>query len=64
MDHERPRLVSIPGTREQIPVARSSLYKIIDTGELKRVRVGGRVFVTQASIDSYIQRLSAEAVQK
>jgi hypothetical protein len=64
MDHEtRPRLVDVRGTLSQIPIARSSLYCLFDAGELTRIRVGGRVFVTQQSIDEFLARNTIRAGQ-
>lgn len=62
MDHEiRPKLVTVQGALHQIPVKRTKLYDLIDKGTLTRVKIGTRTFVTQASIDNYIDRLTAHA---
>lgn len=62
MTHDiRPPLVDLRGTLNQIPIRRTSLYALIDAGELTRVKVGGRAFITQASIDAYVERLTSEA---
>ena len=63
MDHTdtRPKLVTIRGTLHQIPVKRTKLYGLIDENKLTRVKVGSRVFVTQQSIDEFIDRLTADA---
>jgi excisionase family DNA binding protein len=46
-------------------LGRSKIYKLIDEGELLRVNIGRRAFVTRQSIDDYVSRLAAEAtVQK
>jgi hypothetical protein len=50
-------IVPIPRTMDQIPVCRAQIYKLIDAGELKRVHIGRRAFITQASITEYLARL-------
>lgn len=62
MTHDtRPPLVTVRGALTQIPVGRTSLYALIDAGELRRVKVGGRTCITQQSIDNYVDRLTSEA---
>jgi hypothetical protein len=60
-----------PLTREQwllsLPQAQASLggigptllYKLIDTGSIQRVKIGRRAFVTQASVDAFVESLTA-----
>jgi hypothetical protein len=64
MDHTteiRPKLVTIQGALHQVPVKRTKLYGLFDTGELTRVKIGTRTFVTQQSIDAFIDSLTAAA---
>ncbi len=35
------------------------LYKLIDSGSIKRVKIGRRAFITQASIDAFVASLTA-----
>ena len=67
MDHTtdtHPPLVDIRGTLHQIPVGRTSLYKLVGDRELEAVKVLGRTFITQRSIDAFIdRRLTADAPQ-
>ena len=53
--------MDIPATLRQIPVSRQWIHELVKRGELQRVKIGKRVFITQASIDAYIDRL-VEAV--
>lgn len=56
------KLVTIPDTgRELGGVCRSRVYKLVDERELIRVKIGSRAFITRASIDAYLSRLTAEA---
>jgi Helix-turn-helix domain len=62
---------SKPLTREQwllsLPQAQAALggigltmlYKLIDSGSIRRVKIGRRAFITQASIDAFIASLTA-----
>jgi hypothetical protein len=60
-----------PLTREQwllsLPQAQAALggigltllYKLIDTGSVQRVKIGRRAFITQASVDAFVESLTA-----
>jgi hypothetical protein len=53
------RLNSIADTLAQIPIGRTVLYELIDAGELQRVKIKHRTFITQASIDAYLAKIGA-----
>ena len=38
-------------------ISRRQVYKLIDAGELQRVKIGARTFLVRKSIDAYIARL-------
>ena len=38
-------------------ISRRQVYKLIDAGELQRVKIGARAFLVRESIDAYIARL-------
>jgi excisionase family DNA binding protein len=63
MDHTetRPPLVDVSGAMRQTGVKRTTVYSLIDKGELVRVKIGARTLITQASIDSFVARLAAAA---
>ncbi|MGA5465587.1 helix-turn-helix transcriptional regulator [Mycobacterium sp. NPDC050041] len=42
-------------------IGRTTVYNLIDQGELVRVHIGGRAFVTSESITAYVDRLKAAA---
>lgn len=42
-------------------IGRSTLHLLINDGQLTRVHIGARSFITRASIDAYIARLTAAA---
>lgn len=54
------RLISIDDTRNGYlgGICKVGLYKLINQGELTRVHVGARAFITESSIQCYIRRLA------
>lgn len=42
-------------------VSRTTVYRLIDQGELERVRIGTRAFITQESLEAYVARLTKVA---
>ncbi len=38
-------------------ISRRKVYKLIDAGEVQRVKIGARAFLVRESIDAYIARL-------
>ena len=58
-----PKLLhSIPETVTILSLSRSSVYELIDAGELVRVKVGACALITAASVDAFVERLIAAAV--
>jgi hypothetical protein len=43
-------------------LGRTKIYKLIDEGELVRVNIGRRSFVTAESIEAYVDRLTQAAL--
>jgi predicted DNA-binding transcriptional regulator AlpA len=55
------RLVSIQETRQTLGgLGRTHVYELIKRGELTRVHIGRRSFVTSASLASYLDRLEQQ----
>ena len=52
-----PILVEIPAAGRSLGVRRSSVYKLLDAGELESVKIGTRRLVVSASITAYVDRL-------
>jgi excisionase family DNA binding protein len=54
------RLLSLPQAQAALGgIGLTMLYKLIDTGSIERVKIGRRAFIKQASIDTFIERLTA-----
>ncbi|MGV9673555.1 helix-turn-helix domain-containing protein [Gordonia sp. NPDC003504] len=54
-------LVPIEGTQEQLGgIGRSTVYKLVNEGKLRKVNIGRRGFITADSIRSYVDSLTHE----
>lgn len=51
-------LLKIPETAEQLQLGRTTVYELINAGELRVVRVGRAVRVEAASVRELVERLS------
>lgn len=43
-------------------LGRSTIYELVDAGELRRVKVGRRAFITAESVAAYVDRLAGAEV--
>ncbi|MFM8857462.1 MAG: helix-turn-helix domain-containing protein [Actinomycetota bacterium] len=56
-----PRLVDYDDTMHQLGgISRTTLHGLIVDGKLTRAQIGRRSFVTQESIDAYVDSISSE----
>lgn len=39
-------------------ISRATVYKLIDAGEITRVKIGERAVILRASCDAYLERLA------
>lgn len=57
-----PFLISIPDAQKLMGgLSRGTVYKLINAGEINRVNIGNRVFVTTESIAAYVDRIASAA---
>lgn len=54
--HRDPLLVSIPETCRLLSLGRTSVYELIEAGDLRVIRVGRRVLVPTAELDRVIEQ--------
>jgi excisionase family DNA binding protein len=55
-------LVPIPEVRHNLGgLGRTTIYDMIDRGELVRVKIGTRAFITAESLAAYVDRITAAA---
>lgn len=57
MSHSQARLNSVPATCERLSVCRAQLYRLMNSGALKSVKVGRRRLIPEAAITDYITGL-------
>ncbi len=51
------RLLSIQEVlSDRLPIARTSLHKLMSSGELRTVKIGGRRFIRECDLDEFIDR--------
>lgn len=57
------RLVSIPEARHLLgDIGHTTVYELANRGEIVKVNIGRRGFITSESLESYMDRLSAASV--
>lgn len=56
-----PLLYSYAEVMQQLCVGLTTVYKLIDTGQLKRVTIGRRALVTAESLEAYVNSLKGSA---
>lgn len=60
METNIKRLVPIPETRQRLGgIGNTTVYELIKRGEIVKVNIGRRGFITSESIDAYLDRLEA-----
>lgn len=51
------KLCTIPNVGEQLSVGRDTVYRLINDGTLRRVKVGARTLIPQADVDAFVAGL-------
>jgi len=60
--HHGPLLIDIPGVQAKLgDTSRTTVYELIKSGELTKVNIGRRAFVTTESLAAYVDRRSEAA---
>jgi excisionase family DNA binding protein len=54
-----PLLDRVEETARLIGASRSTVYRLLDAGELEAVHIGRAVRITRASTEQYVERLRA-----
>lgn len=54
-------LLKISDICKQLSISRTTLYQLINRGDLKPIRVMGAVRFASADIDAYVEKLREEA---
>jgi excisionase family DNA binding protein len=59
MDSSIKRLVPIPEARQVlVGIGHTTIYELIKRGEIVKVNIGRRGFITSESLEAYLDRLS------
>jgi hypothetical protein len=62
MDTDIKRLVPIPEARHMLGgIGSTTVYELINRGEIVKVNIGRRGFITSESLEAYLHRLSDAA---
>lgn len=60
METRVKRLVAIPEARHLLGgIGRTTIYELVKQGEIVKVNLGRRAFITSESLDAYVDRLGA-----
>ncbi len=54
-----PRLYTEAQVRELIPIGHSKYYELINSGELRSVKIGRRRYVPESALVSYVEKLES-----
>jgi excisionase family DNA binding protein len=57
----RRRLLTVIEARKRLAIGNVTLYKLINSGDLRSVKIGARRLVPEDAIDEYIGRLELAA---
>ncbi|MGO9157642.1 helix-turn-helix transcriptional regulator [Mycobacterium sp.] len=62
METSVKRLLSIPETRHVLgDIGHTTVYELVKRGEIVKVNIGRRGFITSESLEAYLNRLSEAA---
>jgi helix-turn-helix protein len=62
MDTMGKRLVPIPEARQVLGgIGHTTVYELVKRGEIIKVNIGRRGFITSESLEAYMDRLSADS---
>lgn len=54
-------ILSIPHVQQALGgVSRPTIYRLLSKGQLRRVKLESRAFITRASVDAYLRSLGVE----
>jgi len=57
-ENEMPQMLSLQMVSDRTALSRSTLYREIDAGRLKAIKIGKSVRITEQSLRNYISALS------
>ena len=54
-----PALISISDVQHRLNVSRSTVYRLMDRGEIRRMNIGRSVRIPSEDVDAFVQRLGS-----
>lgn len=51
------RLLTVPEVQERTQLSRSSVYKLLQSGDLESIKIGGARRIPEDALESYIRTL-------
>jgi hypothetical protein len=57
-------LLPVQDVMATMNISRAGVYRQVDAGHLKRVKIGARTFITRESLTRFLDRLVAESEQE
>jgi len=57
IEEQKIRLLTIPQVQERLGLGRSSIYNLINAGELKAIKINKSVRIADTDVDKFIQSL-------
>lgn len=60
-DRPEDRLYTVEQVQERLPLHRSTIYELLDSGALRSVKIGRRRLISASALQEYIARLQRPA---
>ena len=57
IEEQKIRLLTIPQVQERLGLGRSTIYNLINAGELKAIKINKSVRIADTDVDKFIQSL-------
>lgn len=64
MTAQQARLHAIPVVQDRLSIGRSKVFELMDSGELRSIKIGKRRLIPESAIAEYIERLESEQCPK
>ncbi|OFE08257.1 ethanolamine utilization protein EutA [Rhodococcus sp. 1139] len=61
MSDQQARLHAIPAVQERLSIGRSKVFELLESGELRSVKIGKSRRVSESALCEYIKGLEASA---
>ncbi len=55
MENDKDRLLTVEEVLDILRISRMTLYRIVNSGELKRLKIGSRTFFRRRDVERFIE---------